>query len=200
MIGFYSEKCMCYWLGLIICVVAFNHSVHAGISSQVPGDPKVIQQEDIGEVLRAKKLDQLFAGLKVASTEQDARRIEGAIWRLWLSSDNRAVDQKMQVIMAMRETQNYEEAITLLNDLIAQYPDYSEGWNQRATIYYLLGNFEASVSDVAQTLKREPRHFGALSGLAIILWQQGNQDLARKSLSEAIRIHPFLRSQDMFDQ
>ena len=200
MIGYYLGKYMRNCLGLVFCVLAFNHSVHAGISSQVPNDSKAIQQENMGEVLRAKKLDRLFAGLKVASTEQDARRIEGAIWRLWLSSDNRVIDQQMQVIMAAREARNYEEAIILLNDLIAQYPDYSEGWNQRATIYYLMGNFNASVQDVAQTLQREPRHFGALSGLAIILWQQGNQDLARKSLGEAVRIHPFLRSQDMFDK
>jgi tetratricopeptide (TPR) repeat protein len=88
----------------------------------------------------------------------------------------------------------------LLNDLIAQYPNYSEGWNQRATIYYLMGNFDASVLDVAQTLKLEPRHFGALSGLAAILWQKGNQDLARKSLREAVRIHPFLSGRGMFEQ
>ena len=106
----------------------------------------------------------------------------------------------MQKAMASREAGDYEATLVLLNDLIAQYPDFSEGWNQRATIYYLMGNFDASVRDVAQTLKREPRHFGALSGLAIILWQQGHEELARKSLQEAVRIHPFLREQKMFDQ
>lgn len=200
MIRLYAGKSRQQWLGLLLCVLTFNHSVLAGIGSQSPGDSQVIQQDNIGEVLRAKKLDQLFVSLQVASTEQDARRIESAIWRQWFSSDNRAINQKMQAIMAAREAGDYENAIILLNDLIAQYPGFSEGWNQRATIYYLMGNFDASVLDVAQTLQLEPRHFGALSGLAIILWQQGNQDLARKSLREAIRIHPFLRGQDMFDQ
>lgn len=199
MILFNCRKGLRYWLGLVVCVFAFNHSVQAGISSQLPSESQPIRQEDVGEIIRAKKLDRMFVSLKTANTEQEARRIEGVIWRTWLSSDNQVINQKMQTIMAAREASNYEEAITLLNDLIEQYPDYSEGWNQRATIYYLMGNFNASVLDVAQTLKREPRHFGALSGLAIILWQQGNQDLARKSLSEAVRIHPFLRSQDMFD-
>lgn len=191
---------MRYWLGLIVCVLAFNHSVQAGISSQPPSESKQIVQENQGDILRAKKLDFMFENLRLANNEQNARRIEQAIWQLWLSPDNRVVKQMMQTIMATREAGNYEKAISLLDDLIAQYPNYSEGWNQRATIYYLMGNFDASVLDVAQTLKLEPRHFGALSGLAVMLWKQGNQDLARKSLSEAVRIHPFLAGRDMFDQ
>ena len=125
MIQFNFGKGVRYWLALVLFVLAFNHSAQAVINSQVPSDSKAIQQENNGKVLRAKKLDRLFAGLKVASTEQDARRIEGAIWRLWLSSDNRLIAQKMQVIMAAREARNFEGAITLLNDLISQYPDYS---------------------------------------------------------------------------
>lgn len=191
---------MRFWLALILCVPIFNQAALAGISSQLPSDSKQIQQENTGEVLRAKKLDRMFVSLRMASTEQQARIIEGAIWRLWLSSDNRVINQMMQKVMASRETGDYDKTILLLNDLIAQYPDYSEGWNQRATIYYLMGNFDASVLDVAQTLKLEPRHFGALAGLASILWQQGNKELARKSLQEAIRIHPFLPGQGMFDQ
>lgn len=200
MIQFNSSLGIRYWLGLIVCVLGFNQGAHAGISSQSPSESQPIRQENIGEVMRAKKLDRMFAGLKAASTEQDARRIENAIWQTWFSSDNLVLNQMMQKAMAARESGDYEATIALLDDLIAQYPDFSEGWNQRATIYYLMGNFDASVRDVAQTLKREPRHFGALSGLAIILWNQGNQDLARKSLQEAVRIHPFLREQRMFDQ
>lgn len=200
MIQFNSSIAIGYWLGLIVCVLSFNQAVQANINSQLPSDSQLVQQQHIGEVLRAKKLDRLFANLKAASTEQDARRIESAIWRLWLSSSNRVINQIMQKAMAAREVGDYAATMVLLNDLIAQYPDFSEGWNQRATIHYLMGNFDASVQDVVQTLKREPRHFGALSGLAIILWQQGNQALARKSLQQAIRIHPFLREQKMFDQ
>ena len=191
---------MGFWLVLILCVSGFSQVAQAGISSQSPSNSQQIQRENTGEVLRAKKLDRMFVSLRMASTEQQARKIEGAIWRLWLSSDNRVINQMMQEAMASRETGDYEATILLLDDLIAQYPGYSEGWNQRATIYYLMGNFDASVLDVAQTLLLEPRHFGALAGLASILWQQGNRELARKSLQEAVRIHPFLSGQGMFDQ
>ena len=187
-------------LALMVCHLFFNQFAQAGFSSKRSIKSDQILQEYQGEILRTKRLDSMFANLKVVKNEQNARRIEQAIWQLWLKPDNRVVRQMMQTIMATREDGNYEESINLLNDLIAQYPNYSEGWNQRATIYYLMGNFEASVLDVAQTLKLEPRHFGALSGLAVMLWKQGNQDLARKSLNEAVRIHPFLAGQDMFDQ
>jgi tetratricopeptide (TPR) repeat protein len=188
-----------YCVGVMVSFLILNLSVQAGVSSQLPSEGRQIQQEGQGDIVRAKKLDFMFTNLKTVNNEQNALRIEHAIWQLWFSPDNLVLAQMMQTVMATREAGNYKEAITLLNDLITKYPDYSEGWNQRATIYYLMGNFDASMLDVAQTLKLEPRHFGALSGLAVMLWKQGNQDLARKSLSEAVRIHPFLRSQDMFD-
>jgi tetratricopeptide (TPR) repeat protein len=187
-------------LSFMVSALIFNQGVQAGVSSQPPSEAKQIRQADEGDTVRDKKLDFMFAKLEAANNQQSALRIERAIWQLWLNPDNRIVKQNMQIIMAIREAGNYEESIMLLNDLIAQYPNYSEGWNQRATIYYLMGNFDASVLDVAQTLKLEPRHFGALSGLAAILWQKGNQDLARKSLREAVRIHPFLSGRGMFEQ
>jgi tetratricopeptide (TPR) repeat protein len=187
-------------LSLMVSALIFNQGVQAGVSSQPPSQTKQIRQANEGDIVRAKKLDFMFAKLEVANNEQSARRIERTIWQLWLNPDNRMIKKSMQTIMATREAGNYEESIILLNDLIAQYPNYSEGWNQRATIYYLMGNFDASVLDAAQTLMLEPRHFGALSGLAVMLWQQGNQDLARKSLSEAVLIHPFLSGRGMFEQ
>ena len=183
---------MSFYLGLMVSALTFNQGVQAGVSSQSSSETKQIRQADEGDIVRAKKLDFMFAKLEDANNQQSALRIERAIWQLWLNPDNRILKKSMQTIMATREAGNYEESIMLLNDLITRYPNYSEGWNQRATIYYLMGNFDASVLDVAQTLKLEPRHFGALSGLAAILWQKGNQDLARKSLREAVRIHPFL--------
>ena len=187
-------------LSFMVSALIFNQGVQAGVSSQPPTETKQIRQADEGDIVRAKKLDFMFAKLEGANNQQSALRIERAIWQLWFNPDNRIVKKSMQTIMATREAGNYEESIMLLNDLITQYPNYSEGWNQRATIYYLMGNFEASVLDVAQTLKLEPRHFGALSGLAVMLWQKGNQDLARKSLREAVLIHPFLSGRGMFDQ
>ena len=189
----------CY-LGFMVSALTFNQGVQAGVSSQSSSESKQIRQADEGDIVRAKKLDFMFAKLEDANNQQSALRIERAIWQLWLNPDNRILKKSMQTIMATREAGNYEESIMLLNDLITRYPNYSEGWNQRATIYYLMGNFDASVLDVAQTLKLEPRHFGALSGLAAIFWQQGNQDLARKSLREAVRIHPFSSGRGMFNQ
>jgi tetratricopeptide (TPR) repeat protein len=106
----------------------------------------------------------------------------------------------MQEIMKARRASNFPKALELLDVLILKYPDYSEGWNQRATIYYLMGNLEASLKDVAETLVREPRHFGALAGRAAIRWMRGETDLAKQSFNAAIEIHPYLSDQEFLSQ
>ncbi len=83
----------------------------------------------------------------------------------------------------------------ILSDrIVAQYPAYSEGWNQRATLFFMLGDFQASLADIDQTLLREPRHFGALSGRASIYAIQGHKEKAKQAIEQALSFNPFINA------
>ena len=70
------------------------------------------------------------------------------------------------------------------------FPDFAEGWNKRATLYYLVGNTDASIEDIKRALELEPRHFGALSGLGLVYLQQGKLALAEEAFQQLITVHP----------
>jgi tetratricopeptide (TPR) repeat protein len=82
------------------------------------------------------------------------------------------------------------DALRVFTAVIDQQPAYAEAWNRRATLHYLMGNFAESVSDIDQTLKLEPRHFGALSGLGLVYLQQNNLLKAREAFESLLSIHP----------
>ena len=98
----------------------------------------------------------------------------------------------MQQLIAAREEQDYETAFKLADKIVELEPDNAEGWNQRATVHFLQGNYNLSLQDIVETLKREPRHFGALSGRAYILMEQNKNREAIETINMALRIHPFL--------
>jgi tetratricopeptide (TPR) repeat protein len=83
-------------------------------------------------------------------------------------------------------------AIVSFNRLIARSPDFAEAWNRRATLHYLMGNDAASIKDIEQTLALEPRHFGALSGLGLIMMRNQRPGVALRSFEAALELHPHL--------
>jgi Flp pilus assembly protein TadD len=78
----------------------------------------------------------------------------------------------------------------IFSQIVANFPDFAEGWNKRATLYYLVGNTDASIEDIKKTLELEPRHFGALSGLGLVYLQQGKLALAEEAFQQLITVHP----------
>jgi tetratricopeptide (TPR) repeat protein len=90
------------------------------------------------------------------------------------------------------DAQEYDLAIRLLNAILDIKPDFVEAWNRRATVYYAKKDFGRALSDIEQVLAREPRHFGALSGLGIILQELGDEKRALEVLRRALAIHPHL--------
>ena len=136
------------------------------------------------------RLDALFAELRDAATTEDAAPIEQNIWNIWLLSGNGEVDAHMlRGLHAMGKGDN-EVALESFDKLVAAQPDFAEGWNKRATVNYLLGRFDASVIDIQKTLALEPRHFGALSGLALINLALSREREALKAFEAALRLHP----------
>lgn len=87
---------------------------------------------------------------------------------------------------------DHETALDAFDDLVATAPNFAEAWNKRATVYYLMGRLDESVTDIQQTLELEPRHFGALSGLALIYDAVDQPEAAIRSLEAALEINPHL--------
>ena len=138
---------------------------------------------------QAARVDELFAELKQPGRE-DWEKIETEINRIWSQSGSPAMDLLLARANKALEAEDYPTAIEHFSALIDHAPDFAEAWNQRATTYYLMGEYSLSIADVEHVLVLNPRHFGALSGLASMLEQLGEPDLALKALQEAQALNP----------
>jgi tetratricopeptide (TPR) repeat protein len=152
------------------------------------------------DITGSPALDELFVELAHAPDPMIAHNIDQKIWAIWTQPTDPVLAGRMNEVLAARGMGDPVEAIALLDKLIDDYPGYAEAWNQRATMYYALGNFEASIADCAKVLELEPRHFGALSGRAIMYLQLGKRALALKDMAVAIKIHPFLSERQLFPE
>ncbi|MEQ9836944.1 MAG: hypothetical protein RLN64_09970 [Roseitalea porphyridii] len=141
--------------------------------------------------------DRLFAFLARARTEAEARAMEDEIWRHWMRAPDAAAAELMAKAMERRTSYDLAGAVAILDDLVVLAPEWAEGWNQRATIRFMQGDFAGSLADIEETLLREPRHFGAMAGMALILTQQGRIRQAQAILRKAVEIDPFLRERAM---
>ena len=149
-------------------------------------------------VAESTTLDALFLDLKSAENETDAKVIEQKIWVKWMESGDDEIDKLLQDALRKRRVYDFNGAIEILNKIIALKPEFSEAWNQRATLYFFQEKYEESLIDIAKTLELEPRHFGSLAGRATIRWRQSKPALARQNIIEAMKVHPFLKEQKMF--
>ena len=139
------------------------------------------------------RLNGLFNTIRQTDSAEVANNTVNSIWQIWLQNDNKQTQERLaQGIAAM--DQNPHEALLIFNKLINDVPEFAEGWNKRATLYYLVGDYEASVSDIERTLELEPRHFGALSGLGLVYLEQGKFVKAKAAFESALQIHPHSRS------
>ncbi|QYK43148.1 MAG: hypothetical protein KF887_08650 [Paracoccaceae bacterium] len=135
--------------------------------------------------------DDLFARLKEAD-ERAARRVEREIWNAWSKSGSASADLLLQRGRdAMREGK-LDAAIEHLTALVDHAPGFAEGWNARATAYFQAGQYGPSVSDIAEVLRLEPRHFGALAGFGAILEATDREAEALEVYRAALAIHPHL--------
>lgn len=137
-----------------------------------------------------ERLGELFALLKVTEDARTIQVTENQIWQIWLQHPNDDVEQLMIVGTQRMNSQRYAEAMVAFNRLTESFPNYAEGWNKRATLHYMLGNYAASISDIEKTLALEPRHFGALSGLGMVYLQQEELSKAKQAFEDLIAVHP----------
>ena len=139
-------------------------------------------------------LNTLFDALKIAPDEVSAKAIEDRIWALWMVSGSDTCNLLMGRVKAATDDKDYDLAIKLLDAIIELKPDYVEAWNRRATIYYLKQDYGHSLADIAEVLAHEPRHFGALSGLGLILQEIGDDKHALEAYRRAQAIDPHLEN------
>lgn len=136
------------------------------------------------------RLDGLFAKLASSTDARHALGVERRIWDIWFHHDNPALTSRIRRADDAMAAGLHDEALGILDDLVRRAPDFAEAWNRRATLRYLMGDHAASVDDIVATLALEPRHFGALSGLALIYRETGQPAAAAEALRRALAIHP----------
>lgn len=136
------------------------------------------------------RLDALFEVLETTSDMQAAGSAEAEIWRIWIASGREEIDALMVDGVAAMRNQRFEDAIALFGQITERVPEFAEGWNKRATAYYLNDDHVASVQDIQRTLALEPRHFGAISGMGLIFLSRGDEAGALAAFEAVLAIHP----------
>lgn len=137
------------------------------------------------------RLPALFATLKTAS-DAEAKAVEAMIWRIWTETRDADDARLMRQGIAALNGDEAAGAFEAFDALVHRDERFAEGWNKRATVEFVMGDFEASVADIQRTLALEPRHFGALSGLGQIYVALHRNELALKAFQAALAINPHL--------
>lgn len=138
----------------------------------------------------SKKLPELFGKLQQAESQQQAVLIEAEIWKTWYERQEDDGGALMTNAIQAMGSGRYTVALALLDGLVKEESDFAEAWNRRATVHYLLGNYNQSLLDIEQALTLEPRHFGAISGIGMIMLKLGETDKALHAFERVLDISP----------
>jgi len=170
-----------------------------GAAAQEAAEPDAPAAElevdpDVATPLQEEDLDTLFARLAASEDEKAARSAEAEILRRFYSSGSDTTDLLMSWAGRAIKDENYPVALDILDQVVTLQMDFVEGWNKRATVHYLMGEYGKAISDIEKTLALEPRHFGALSGLGLILREMGETRRALEVFEETLKVHPFMKN------
>ncbi len=138
------------------------------------------------------RLNDLFNKLQRLEAGADVHRVVSAIWSVWLLGEDDTASRKLAVGNALFQQRKFDQALEVFDKVIADYPNFSEAWNKRATLYFVVGRLDESLRDVEKTISLEPRHFGALSGAAQIYMEQERWEDALQAYRQATRVNPHL--------
>lgn len=136
------------------------------------------------------RLDELFQTLKTSQDATALGQAEATIWDIWYESGNEDIDALLLEATELMGTGQLAAAESIYSRIIEAAPKFSEGWNRRATVRYYQRNYEGSLDDIEQTLKLEPRHFGAMWGLGMILGSQRDFQRAILAFERLLEIKP----------
>ena len=136
------------------------------------------------------RLDGLFARLHETADPQEAQVVQAMIWAVWFESGSEETDRLLAQGNAAMGAGDYEVALLQFNAAVDKDPDLAEAWNRRATLFFLMGDYEASIRDIEKTLALEPRHFGALSGLGLVNIRLERLSAALDAFRRALKANP----------
>ncbi len=137
------------------------------------------------------RLNNLFKKLNETDNQDEIRDLISDIWNIWYEVDDPKVIEYFEKGIQAMNLRNYPLAIRFFNNLIEEDPNFAEGWNKRATVHFMMGNFDQSMQDIIKTLELEPRHFGALDGMGLIFIHQGQFQQALDVYDKMLEIFPF---------
>jgi tetratricopeptide (TPR) repeat protein len=158
-----------------------------------PGEQQAALPNQTLAQKRAARLDDLFASLKRESNEVKAARIASLIQLQWQNSGSATVDLMMGWAAKAMEEKKYSVALDFLDQVVVMKPDYAEGWNRRATLHFMMNDYGRSMADIQKTLTLEPRHFGAMAGMAAILKDTGRKEAALQAFERVLTVYPMMR-------
>ena len=194
-------------LALIAVSALFSASIMVPVAAaQILPDPHADPHEGLvkppdelpnlpkGE--RNRNIDFLFGALKAAPDDDTAKAVEDRIWAVWFGAGNETTNLLMARAKKAADDKDYDLAIRMLSAVIEIKPDFTEAWNRRATVYFLERDYTNSMADIAKVLSREPRHFGALSGLGTIMQEVGDEKHALEAYRKAHEVYPRLKGMD----
>ncbi len=182
----------------LVCIAAF--AVFAPLANaQSAPDPHegIVRPPDqlprVPHGDRFRNVDFLFGALKAAPDDASAKAIEDRIWALWTAAGNDTTSLLMGRAKKAMDEDDYDLALRLLDAIIEIKSDYTEAWNRRATVYFMKKDYASALADIQKVLSREPRHFGALSGLGLIMQDIGDDKRALDAYRKALDVYPRLK-------
>ena len=144
------------------------------------------------EESRTLALDRLFAELHRTKDQHEANQLTSLIWQIWNHPEDPEASRLMDDGRDALQRLDFKTAMERFNAIITRAPNLPEGWNKRATLYYVMGDFRASIRDIDRVLDLEPRHFGALAGLGMNHDALGNKRKALEAWRRALEANPHL--------
>ena len=153
-----------------------------------PAADDIPTRQSIGEL----SLDELFARLAAQGEARGGKIVEAEILKRFNRSGSDTADLLMGWAAQSIEEKKYPQALDILDQIVVLKPDFAEAWNKRATVHFLRDDYASSLADIRETLALEPRHFGALSGLGVILQETGKEEQALGVYRKALGIDPLL--------
>jgi tetratricopeptide (TPR) repeat protein len=156
-------------------------------------DSRRLGAQVLGETGLMSDLPQLATALR-DHDEVVRENAESSMWQVWSRSGDPTIDRLFATGLEQMNARQGEQAVETFSEIIRRKPDFAEGWNKRATVYYLLGEYQKSLADCDEVMKRNPYHFGALSGYGMIYMQLDQPAIALEYFERALRVNPNLES------
>ncbi len=179
----------------LICVVSTAAALFlapaATSAAEDPAEPADKADSARLPAVAPPSVEDLLDKLSKSADKEEAGTLEREIVSAWNHSGSDTVDLLLERAGVAMQEKNFGLALQYLDTIVGLKPDFAEGWNMRATVYYLLDEYELSLADIQHVLALQPRHFGALSGLGMIFRELDEPEKALEAFREVLKVHPY---------